>query len=335
MREAFKYLTSLLFLAIVVQVGFAGYGVFHAIDKADKDGSVTKKTIENGFDPHGIDRHGDRRGHAAARAHGCWPAGSARRGRSGRPGCSCSGSCRCSSPTSARSRLRSAASCTGSTRSRSMRGRRCWRIARGRSGLPAQSRRSIRADGRHASRSRRIRAGRLLCGRRAARGRRPGRGRHDRAPADAVGARPARRRTRPSQDQVGLARVREDRAAAGLPLSRQRRGRPGCVERGAARALRRGRVRGRRAERPAHGHSGRRPAGLVGCDGVRRLVQRPSRLPGAAVRPVGRARGRDRQRQRRGRRRAHARADARRARRHGHDRRGDRRVRTARAFARS
>jgi DMSO/TMAO reductase YedYZ heme-binding membrane subunit len=54
MREAFKYLTSLLFLAIVVQVGFAGYGAFHAIDKAGKDGNITKKTIENGFDPHGV-----------------------------------------------------------------------------------------------------------------------------------------------------------------------------------------------------------------------------------------------------------------------------------------
>ena len=53
MRDAFKYLTSLLFLAIVVQVGFAGYGAFNAIDKADKDHTVTKKTIENGFDPHG------------------------------------------------------------------------------------------------------------------------------------------------------------------------------------------------------------------------------------------------------------------------------------------
>jgi hypothetical protein len=53
MREAFKYLTSLLFLAVVVQVGFAGYGAFNAIDKADKGGTVTKKTIENGFDPHG------------------------------------------------------------------------------------------------------------------------------------------------------------------------------------------------------------------------------------------------------------------------------------------
>ena len=54
MREAFRYLTSLLFLAVVVQVGFAGYGAFNAIDKADKDKTVTKKTIENGFDPHGL-----------------------------------------------------------------------------------------------------------------------------------------------------------------------------------------------------------------------------------------------------------------------------------------
>jgi hypothetical protein len=54
MREAFKYLTSILFLAVVVQVGFAGYGAFNAIDKADKGKTVTKKTIENGFDPHGV-----------------------------------------------------------------------------------------------------------------------------------------------------------------------------------------------------------------------------------------------------------------------------------------
>ncbi len=54
MRQAFKVLTSLLFVAVVVQVGFAGYGAFNAIDKADKDKTVTKKTIENGFDPHGL-----------------------------------------------------------------------------------------------------------------------------------------------------------------------------------------------------------------------------------------------------------------------------------------
>jgi hypothetical protein len=54
MREAFKYLTSVLFLAIVLQVGFAGYGAFNAIDKAGKDKTITKHTIENGFDPHGL-----------------------------------------------------------------------------------------------------------------------------------------------------------------------------------------------------------------------------------------------------------------------------------------
>ena len=37
---------------MIVQVGFAGYGAFNAIDKADK-GAISKKTIENGFDPHG------------------------------------------------------------------------------------------------------------------------------------------------------------------------------------------------------------------------------------------------------------------------------------------
>src|SRR5260370_23857864 len=54
MRDVFKYVTSVLFVAIVVQVGFAGYGAFNAIDKAGKDKTVTKKTIENGFDPHGV-----------------------------------------------------------------------------------------------------------------------------------------------------------------------------------------------------------------------------------------------------------------------------------------
>ena len=53
MRTAFRYATSLLFLAIVVQVGLAGYGAFNAIDEAD-GGPVTQKTIENGFDPHGV-----------------------------------------------------------------------------------------------------------------------------------------------------------------------------------------------------------------------------------------------------------------------------------------
>jgi hypothetical protein len=53
LRAAFLIVASLTSLAVIVQVGLAGYGAFNAIDKADKR-TVTKKTIENGFDPHGI-----------------------------------------------------------------------------------------------------------------------------------------------------------------------------------------------------------------------------------------------------------------------------------------
>jgi hypothetical protein len=53
LRAAFRIVASLTSLAVIVQVGLAGYGAFNAIDKADKH-TVTKKTIENGFDPHGI-----------------------------------------------------------------------------------------------------------------------------------------------------------------------------------------------------------------------------------------------------------------------------------------
>lgn len=54
MRTAFRLVASLTALAVVVQIGFAGYGAFNAIDKADDAGSITKKSIENGFDPHGV-----------------------------------------------------------------------------------------------------------------------------------------------------------------------------------------------------------------------------------------------------------------------------------------
>jgi hypothetical protein len=53
-RTAFRIVASLTSLAVVVQVGFAGYGAFNAIDKADHGHAITKKTIENGFDPHGL-----------------------------------------------------------------------------------------------------------------------------------------------------------------------------------------------------------------------------------------------------------------------------------------
>ena len=53
LRPVFNFLSSLLFVAVVIQVGLAGYGVFNALHKA-KSGPVTKQTIENGFDPHGL-----------------------------------------------------------------------------------------------------------------------------------------------------------------------------------------------------------------------------------------------------------------------------------------
>jgi hypothetical protein len=53
MRTAFRIVASLTSLAVIVQVGLAGYGAFNAIDKADH-ASITKKQVENGFDPHGI-----------------------------------------------------------------------------------------------------------------------------------------------------------------------------------------------------------------------------------------------------------------------------------------
>lgn len=53
MRTAFRIVASLTSLAVVVQVGLAGSGAFNAIDKADH-ASITKKQVENGFDPHGV-----------------------------------------------------------------------------------------------------------------------------------------------------------------------------------------------------------------------------------------------------------------------------------------
>jgi Family of unknown function (DUF6220) len=54
MRDAFKYLTSLLFVAVVVQVALAGYGAFNATSKADDNASVAGKTITDGFDAHAV-----------------------------------------------------------------------------------------------------------------------------------------------------------------------------------------------------------------------------------------------------------------------------------------
>ena len=69
---------------------------------------------------------------------------------------------------------------------------------------------------------------------------------------------------------------------------------------------------------------------VVARDGLRRLVQRPPRLPDARLRPLGRTRRRGRKRQRRHGRRPNARADALGARADRRDGSGDRRDRELR-----
>jgi uncharacterized protein DUF6220 len=54
MRDAFRYLTSILFLAVVVQVALAGYGAFYAVDKADDNGSISTDAVEHGFNAHAV-----------------------------------------------------------------------------------------------------------------------------------------------------------------------------------------------------------------------------------------------------------------------------------------
>jgi hypothetical protein len=50
-RAAFRVLTSVLFVAIVVQVGLAGWGAFRAVHDA-KPAPISQKSIESGFDAH-------------------------------------------------------------------------------------------------------------------------------------------------------------------------------------------------------------------------------------------------------------------------------------------
>jgi heme A synthase len=51
MRATFRYLTSLLFVAVVVQVALAAFGAFDAVHKS-KHAPVAHKTIDNGFAAH-------------------------------------------------------------------------------------------------------------------------------------------------------------------------------------------------------------------------------------------------------------------------------------------
>ena len=52
MRDLFKYLTSVLFVAVVAEVALAGYGAYNAVDKSGDNGSVSKHAVEHGFSAH-------------------------------------------------------------------------------------------------------------------------------------------------------------------------------------------------------------------------------------------------------------------------------------------
>jgi hypothetical protein len=53
-RDAFRYLSGLLFVAVVVQIALAGYGAFDTVHVAKDAGSVAKKTVDDGWNAHAI-----------------------------------------------------------------------------------------------------------------------------------------------------------------------------------------------------------------------------------------------------------------------------------------
>jgi hypothetical protein len=52
LSSAFRIWSSLVSLAIVVQVGLAAYGGFHAVDESDDKGTIGKNAVSDGFSAH-------------------------------------------------------------------------------------------------------------------------------------------------------------------------------------------------------------------------------------------------------------------------------------------
>lgn len=52
MNSAFRIWASLISLAVIVQVGLAAYGAFHAVDVSDDKGSIGKNSVSDGFGAH-------------------------------------------------------------------------------------------------------------------------------------------------------------------------------------------------------------------------------------------------------------------------------------------
>lgn len=53
MRAVYKYFVSLMTIAVVVQIGLAGFGAFDTADKLSSDGAtVDQNTFDDSFGPH-------------------------------------------------------------------------------------------------------------------------------------------------------------------------------------------------------------------------------------------------------------------------------------------
>ena len=52
MATVYRWWAAILSLAVVVQIGFAGYGAFNAAEKVEDNDSISKKAYEDGWDPH-------------------------------------------------------------------------------------------------------------------------------------------------------------------------------------------------------------------------------------------------------------------------------------------
>ena len=53
MRAVFRWWAVLVFVSVLVQIAFAGYGAFYVVDKADDPPkTVTSHQVDHGFGPH-------------------------------------------------------------------------------------------------------------------------------------------------------------------------------------------------------------------------------------------------------------------------------------------
>jgi hypothetical protein len=52
LSSAFRIWASIVSLAVIVQVGLAAYGAFHAVDVSDDKGTIGKKAVSDGFGAH-------------------------------------------------------------------------------------------------------------------------------------------------------------------------------------------------------------------------------------------------------------------------------------------